>query len=232
MSGPESVVRLVTAAEARVVIQPSGIDVDQTVDLVAVDVRGEVMGPVDIEPSSVHVQIAVGSGCNRRACRSTRSSPGRRRPASRSASVTVTPAIVSRRGRRRCPRRPRQGGHRDRSRSAARRPTSTRTVAARPARRGRLADRIDRRRDRSRSSRSPATRTYSSGIVLSGARDDRTYTLSTDSVLVTVGGTVASLDALDPRSLAVVADVDGLAPGVAQGQAEDLAAGRRQAGRR
>ena len=30
---------------------------------------------------------------------------------------------------------------------------------------------------------------------------------------MTVGGTVASLDALDPRSLAVVADVDGLAPG-------------------
>ncbi len=76
-----------------------------------------------------------------------------------------------------------------------------------------------------------ATRTYSAGIVLSGARDDRTYGLSTDSVLVTVGGTVAALDALDPRTLAVVADVDGLAPGDPQGQAQDLAARRRQARR-
>ena len=58
-----------------------------------------------------------------------------------------------------------------------------------------------------------ATRTYTAGIVLSGARDDRSYALSTGSVLVTVGGTVAALDALDPRSLAVIADVDGLAPG-------------------
>ncbi len=58
-----------------------------------------------------------------------------------------------------------------------------------------------------------ATRTYTAGIVLSGARDDRTYTLSTGSVLITVGGTVAALDALDPRSLAVIADVDGLGPG-------------------
>ena len=60
--GPDSVVRLVTAAQARVVIQPSGIDVDQTVDLVAVDARGEVLRPVVVEPSRVHVSIAVGSG--------------------------------------------------------------------------------------------------------------------------------------------------------------------------
>ncbi len=66
VSGPESIVRLVTAAEARVVIQPSGIDVDQTVDLVAVDVRGDVQGPVDVEPASVHVRIAVGSGLQRK----------------------------------------------------------------------------------------------------------------------------------------------------------------------
>jgi len=57
------------------------------------------------------------------------------------------------------------------------------------------------------------TRSYTAGIVLSGARDDRTYSLSTASALVTVGGTIAALDGLDPRALAVVADVDGLAPG-------------------
>ena len=83
MSGPESVVKLVTAAQARVVIQPSGIDVDQTVDLVAVDVRGEVVGPVDVEPSSVHVQIAVGSGP---AIEEPAGQPDRHRHARRSAT--------------------------------------------------------------------------------------------------------------------------------------------------
>ena len=58
-----------------------------------------------------------------------------------------------------------------------------------------------------------ATRDYSAGLVLSGARDDRTYALSTGSVLVTLGGTVASLDTLDPSSFSVVVDVDGLGLG-------------------
>ena len=48
--------------QARVVVQPSGIDVQQTVDLVAVDARGEVLSPVVIEPGKVDVAIAVGSG--------------------------------------------------------------------------------------------------------------------------------------------------------------------------
>ena len=60
-SGPESVVEQIVSAEARVRIQSSGIDVDQLVDLVAVDGRDEVLSPVDLNPSSIRVSIPVGN---------------------------------------------------------------------------------------------------------------------------------------------------------------------------
>ena len=61
MSGTQSAVNQVVAAVARVRIDPSGLKVDQQVDLVAVDVRGLEVGPVTIKPSSVHVTIRIGS---------------------------------------------------------------------------------------------------------------------------------------------------------------------------
>ena len=95
VSGPESVVRLVTAAEARVVVQPSGIDVDQTVDLLAVDVRGEVQSPVNVEPSNVHVKISVGSGLKTKSLPVNPMVTGNPADGFEVQSVTVTPPIVS-----------------------------------------------------------------------------------------------------------------------------------------
>jgi YbbR domain-containing protein len=59
--GPASVVASVDRAEALVRIDASGIDVNQPVALVAVDVRGQPVGAglVDIEPETVSVQIDV-----------------------------------------------------------------------------------------------------------------------------------------------------------------------------
>jgi YbbR domain-containing protein len=211
VSGPESVVRLVTATQARVVIQPSGIDVDQTVDLVAVDVRGDVQGPVDVEPSSVRVKIAVGSGLQRKSLPVNPIVTGTLASGFEIESITVSPPVALVEGDAdalaalvRVDTDPVSvsGASTDQTRTvpldlpagvdSISGDSVTVTITLRP-----LA----------------ATRTFSAGIVLSGARDDRTYSLSTASVLVTVGGTVAALDALDPRALAVVADVDGLAPG-------------------
>jgi YbbR domain-containing protein len=211
VSGPESVVRLVTGAEARVVIQPSGIDVDQTVDLVAVDVRGEVQSPVKIEPSSVQVKISVGSGRQNKTVPVNPIVTGTPAPGFEVTSVTVSPPVVSVEGN--------ANGLASLA-AADSQPVSisgastdlTRTVPLA------LPDGVDAISVASVSvtiTLQPitGTRTFSSGIVLSGARDDRTYSLSTATVLVTVGGNAADLDALDPSSLAVVADVDGLGPG-------------------
>lgn len=211
VSGPDSVVRLVTSVEARVVVQPSGIDVDQTVDLVAVDARGEVQSPVDIQPSSVHVQIAVGSGLQKKSLPVHPVVTGTPATGFEIESITVDPPVVSVEGDAdalaalsKIDTAPISisGASTDLVRTvpldllpgvdSISGDSATVTIVLRPV---------------------AATRTYSVGIVLSGARDDRTYSLSSASVLITVGGTVAALDALDPRTLAVIADVDGLAPG-------------------
>lgn len=57
--GPESRLRLVTAALARVRIDPSGINVEEQVDLVPVDVDGQPVAAVELSPGTVTVQIEV-----------------------------------------------------------------------------------------------------------------------------------------------------------------------------
>ncbi len=212
ISGPESVVRLVTGAQARVVVQPSGIDVDQTVDLVAVDVRGEVQSPVDIEPSSVHVKIVVGSGLQNKTVPVNPIVTGTPAPGFEVASVTVTPSVVS------------IAGNADALAALAAADTDPISISGASANLTRsvplaLPDGVDAIGVGSVTVAIElrpvaGTRTFSAGIVLSGARDDRTYSLSTATVLVTIGGNIADLDRLDPRSLAVVVDVDGLGPGI------------------
>jgi YbbR domain-containing protein len=55
-----------------------------------------------------------------------------------------------------------------------------------------------------------ATRTFEAGLLLVGARSDRTYALSTDRVLVSIAGSVADLDRLAGSPLTVTLDVTGL----------------------
>lgn len=57
--GPESRLRLVTRALARVVIDPSGIDVNEPVDLIPVDADGEPVAAVELSPGSATVEIEV-----------------------------------------------------------------------------------------------------------------------------------------------------------------------------
>jgi len=57
--GPESRLRLVTRAVARVRIDPSGIDVSELVDLVPVDADGDPVRAVELSPSAAMVEIEV-----------------------------------------------------------------------------------------------------------------------------------------------------------------------------
>lgn len=57
--GPESRLRLVTRALARVRIDPSGIDINEQVDLIPVDVDGNPVAAVELSPGSVTIQIEV-----------------------------------------------------------------------------------------------------------------------------------------------------------------------------
>ena len=58
-----------------------------------------------------------------------------------------------------------------------------------------------------------ATRTFEAGLVVVGARSDLVYSLSTDHVLVTIGGSIAELDRLSGTNIVLNVDVSGLDPG-------------------
>ena len=60
-----------------------------------------------------------------------------------------------------------------------------------------------------------ATRAFEVGLQLVGARSDRAYATSTDRVLVTVGGSVATLDEVDGATLVADLDVTSLDTGTA-----------------
>jgi YbbR domain-containing protein len=212
VSGPESVVRLVTAALARVVIQPSGIDVDQMVDLIAVDASGNMQTPVDLEPSSVRVQIRVGSQLQTKTLPVNPVVVGTPAPGYEVASFAAAPVVAT------------IEGEADALASLVRIDTVPVSVS------GTTSDVVATTQLQLPSGTSAVgdptvqvtvhlrattgTRTIQAGVTLAGARDDRTYTTSADTVSVTVGGKTADLNDLSGASVTAVADVGGLEPGL------------------
>ncbi len=58
-----------------------------------------------------------------------------------------------------------------------------------------------------------ATRSFEAGLILVGTQPDLRYELSTDRVVVTLGGSVADLNRLSGGSLVLSVDVTGLEAG-------------------
>lgn len=212
VSGPETVLGRIVAVRGSVVIQQSGIDVDQDVDLVAIDELGEAVGQVDIEPRATHVTIPVFSD------RETRTLPinpvvtGDPATGFEIAGVSVDPPVVLVEGdadqlaelvRVDTAQVPMTGVSSDLSITvdldlptgilAVGNDRITVTVTLRPV---------------------TATRTFNAGVRLIGAGRGLSYGVGTDRILVTVGGSVADLDRLSGTILVVDLDVTGLGPGI------------------
>lgn len=211
VSGAATVVDKVDAVRADVEIQSSGIDVDEEVQLVPIDKLGNALSPLDVTPATAHVTIAVFSD------RQTRTLPvnpvitGQPAAGFEIASVTVVPSVAL------------IAGDADQIAQLARVDTapismtgvsddeSVRAALALPTGVVAVGDdsvtvTIDVRPV-------TATRTFDAGLRLVGARSDLRYTLSTDRVLVTIGGSTADLDRLSASTLVVDLDVTGLAGG-------------------
>ena len=211
VAGPASVIERVVAARASVIIQPSGIDVDRDVELVAIDDLGDAVGQVDVEPTSAHVTIPVFSN------RETRTLPvnpvvtGDPAAGFEIASVTVDPPVALVEGdadqlaqlvRVDTVQIPMTGVSSDRAVDVGLDlPTGVLPVGG-----GRIKVTITLRPV-------TATRTFSAGVRLIGAGRGLSYALDTDRVLVTIGGSVADLDRLSGTALVVDLDVAGLQPG-------------------
>jgi YbbR domain-containing protein len=211
VSGPQSVVIQVAAAEARVRIQPSGIDVDQLVDLIAVDARGEQLTPVEIQPSAVRVRIEVSSEITTRTVPVSPTVVGQPAPGFALESTAALPSVVT------------LSGNADVLATLLMAPTlpisidgatENFTVAAELD----LPEGVTSVGAPSVSvtitfRELEATRSLSAGVVLVGAASDRTYSVGADSVTVTIGGTEGALGAVNPGSFTTTLDVSGLIEG-------------------
>ncbi len=212
VSGTQSIVSQVVAVLARVRIDQAGLSIDQQVDLVAVDGRGEQVNQVRLEPASVRVRIVIGNQLQSRALPVSPVVAGTPAAGVDIASVTVEPLVVSVEG--------------DPAKLSLLTRIDTLPVSVTGATGDVTANvglvlppgiellGVDRVTVTIRLNATAGTRTFTAGPVLSGARDDRTYSLSTDQVLVTVGGASSALAVLSGDSLVVKADVSGLGPGV------------------
>jgi YbbR domain-containing protein len=212
--GPSSVVARVVAAVARVTIQPSGLNVDADIPLVAVDAVGTVVTPVDIVPETVHVKIRVGSPGAEKSVPVNPVIIGTPASGYEYGEITVTPSAVTVTG--------------DASDLALLAAADTVPLSIS----GATAD-VTRTVDLAlpanvdpvgatqvlvtvKINAVAGTQTFSAGLLLAGARDDRIYNLSTDRVTVVLGGPVSQLDNLDPATFTASVDVAALAPGVHQ----------------
>jgi YbbR domain-containing protein len=211
VAGPESVIERVVTARASVIIQPSGIDVDQDITLVAVDELGEAVGQVAVEPRAAHVTIPVFSD------RETRTLPinpvisGDPAAGFEVASVTVDPLTVL------------VEGDADQLAELVRVDTALIPLAgvssdltitvelALPI--GVLAVGDDPIDITVTLRPVTSTRTFSAGFRLIGAGRGLSYSVDADRLLVTIGGSVADLDRLSGSALVADLDVSGLQPG-------------------
>jgi len=208
VTGPASVVALVTEAQARVVVDGSGIDINQLVTLLPVDASGEELTPVDVEPSEARVKVPVFTDKRSKSLPVTPTVVGTPAAGFEIESVTVEPAVVSVEGDAndlagldRADTAPISvsGASSAVTQAVALAlpdgvqalggDTVTVTITLRPV---------------------TGTRTFEAGLQLVGSRPDLLYQLSTDRILVTIGGSLADLDRLSGVSIALTVDVTGL----------------------
>ena len=211
VSGPQSVIVQIVAAEARVRIQSSGIDVDQLVDLVPVDGRGEVLTPVEMNPTSVRVRIPVGSPVGTKTVPVTAVVTGVPADGFEVAGTTITPAVATLTGETDtlAGLTSIQAKPVDISGSSE---AVSRSVGLE------LPDGIaavgDATFDVSVTLRAvESSRSFAAGVVMLGAEPGRTYLLAVDRVTVTLGGGQQALNDVDASSFTASVDVSGLSAG-------------------
>ena len=209
--GPATVLERVTAARATVVIQPSGIDVDQDVELVPVDSIGDAVPQVNVDPATAHVVIPVFSNLQSKQLPVDPQVTGSPAAGFEIGSVTVEPPIVTV-----------EGDADDLAKLAvidtepitASALTESRTVdvaLAPPA--GVVVPSVQQVKVTIAVRAVTATRNFEVGVRIIGARPDLQYEIGTDRLLLTLGGNPADLDRIVGSTLVAELDVTALGIG-------------------
>jgi YbbR domain-containing protein len=209
--GPASVIDRVTSVRADVTIDPSGLNVDRDVDLIPVDDVGNRVTPVNVDPSTAHVQIAVLSEPQTHTVPVNPNVTGTQAAGYEVVSVAVDPAVVTL--------------QLDANQAAAMPAADTAPISISGATQDVEADvglalplgvvGLEGKTVHVTVTIRPiaSTRTFDAGIAPSGARSDLLYSLSVNHALATVGGPLAELQRLDGAAFVLTAPVGGLAPG-------------------
>lgn len=209
--GPASAVAKVDAAVARVAIDASGVDVDEDVPLVPVDARGDPVSRVDVDPETVHVRIRVGQQLTTRTVPVVAVVSGSPASGFTVGAISVEPVVVTVSGERNVLETL------DRVETAPLsiddRSSDVDEIVALALPEGVVAEGEASVRIRIDLVAETGSRTFIAAVVLDGTSPDRVYGISTGSVQVTFGGTLAALAAVDATGLRAHADVRGLAPG-------------------
>ena len=211
VSGAASIVDQVDSVRADVTIQSTGIDLDEDVQLVPVDKLGNELRPLEVTPQTARVVIPVFSDQQSRTLPVNAIITGVPAAGFEIDSVTVEPQVVL------------VAGDADQLVDLTRvdtEPISMTGVSEDETVEAKLAlptgvVAVDEAPVTVTIKIRPvtATRTYTAGLRLVGAAPDLSYALSTDRVLVTIGGSTADLDRLSGAAMVVDLDVAGLKAG-------------------
>jgi YbbR domain-containing protein len=213
VSGPEAFANLVAAAEARVPIDSSGLDVNRDVTLVPVDANRNTVENVTLAPTLAHVTIQVGSELRTETVAVSPVVKGSPAAGYYVSSISVDPQVVS------------VSGNANALATLNGR-VNTKAISISGAT-GDVSVKVDL--DLPSGVEAPevtsidivihltspaATRSVTVGVVPVGALPNRIYTLSTPTVTVTIGGAQAALDAFDTSTLVGEVTVGDLSPGI------------------
>ena len=211
VSGPDSFARFVVAAVARVRIDPSGLDVNETVGLQAVDASGKVVDGVDVQPSAVRVTIQIGSQLATRTLPVNPVVKGTPDAAVEITSVEVQPALVTVEGEADALAGLVSIDTRPVTISGAKADIETEVGLDLPE--GVVALGVEQVRVTIAIRPRSGSRTFEVGIEIINANPDLAYRPAVDRVLLVLSGALAALDAVDPSRITARLDVAGLGPG-------------------
>jgi YbbR domain-containing protein len=208
VTGPQSIIDKVAEVQAFVPIDASGVDVDQVIDLKPFDALGGSLDKVDVAPASVRVKLAVFTDLRTKTLPVRPNVIGTPAAGFEVASIVVSPPVVSV-----------EGDANDLAGldHADTQPISIAGASSEVVQSGGLAlpdgvQALGNGTVQVTITLRPitGTRTFEAGLTLVGARPDRVYSLSTDHVLVTIGGSISDLDRLSSVTLVLNVDVTGL----------------------
>ncbi len=209
--GPASVLARVVAARASVVVQPSGIDVDQDVELVPIDSVGDAVAQVRVEPATARVMIPIFSDRQTRQLPVNPQITGTPAAGFEQSTLSVEPRFIT------------VEGDVDELEALATIDTVPIPITGLSASRtlqvglalptGVVALDVQEVTVEVGIRPVTGTRSFEVGLRLIGVQPDLAYRAGVDRVLITVGGSTPDLDRLIGATLAADLDVTTLGPG-------------------